>query len=270
MLLAPPGHAAEVMGMDHIPIAVRDLGAAIRSYEHLGFALKQGRYHADGVSNGHIKFPDGTELELISAVEAVDDLTAEYRQFLERGEGPAFLGFFAPRRNDLIDRLSAGFASADFSSSWIRFPQSDPLHYIFFGQRNASATDRPEHFAHPNGAQSLIGVWLAGDDFSREQELFRSLGATSSTERACTPECARQARWRFAESEITLLPSSRGLSTSRKIVGAVVRVRSIRATKAFLQGVVPTLTEAHGEHWDSIFIPPDVTHGIWLELRETH
>jgi catechol 2,3-dioxygenase-like lactoylglutathione lyase family enzyme len=54
-------------GLDHIPIAVRDLEQASRRYQALGFSLKPGRVRANGIRNQHVKFPDGTELELITA-----------------------------------------------------------------------------------------------------------------------------------------------------------------------------------------------------------
>ena len=64
-LLAAPEPA--VTGLDHLPIAVRDLARAANDYRALGFALKPGRPHDNGIQNQHVKFTDGTELELIAA-----------------------------------------------------------------------------------------------------------------------------------------------------------------------------------------------------------
>jgi len=57
----------QVQGLDHIPIAVRDLDRAKADFEALGFVLKPGRLHTNGLRNAHAKFADGTELELITA-----------------------------------------------------------------------------------------------------------------------------------------------------------------------------------------------------------
>ena len=133
-----------VTGLDHIPIAVRDLDGAAADYRALGFSLKPGRPHENGITNQHVKFPDGTELELITAPEARDALTTTYRRHLAAGDGPAFLALFAP-----------GVATASLGLD------VDPLRYIFMFGRNQSPTDRPEHFAHANTAESLIGAWLA-------------------------------------------------------------------------------------------------------------
>ena len=92
-----------VQGLDHVAIAVHDLESAAARYERLGFTLKPGTPHDNGLRNRHVKFADGTELELITASEARDALTAEYREHLAEGEGPAFLALFAPD----LDALAA-------------------------------------------------------------------------------------------------------------------------------------------------------------------
>jgi len=68
-----------VVGIDHIPVVVADLERAQADFRAMGFAIKPGRPHADGIRNAHVKFRDGTEIELITAPAAVDSLTAEYR-----------------------------------------------------------------------------------------------------------------------------------------------------------------------------------------------
>src|SRR5215467_13081676 len=73
-------------GMDHIPVVVRDLEQAEADFKRLGFAIKPGRFHPDGIRNAHVKFPDGTEIELITAPAATDALTSDYRASLQSGE----------------------------------------------------------------------------------------------------------------------------------------------------------------------------------------
>jgi len=68
--MAAAGPAAPepvVRGLDHVPLAVKDLEQAKADFEALGFALKPGRPHDNGLRNAHVKFPDGTEIELITA-----------------------------------------------------------------------------------------------------------------------------------------------------------------------------------------------------------
>jgi catechol 2,3-dioxygenase-like lactoylglutathione lyase family enzyme len=236
---APPA-----TGLDHIPIAVNDLDRASADYRALGFALKSGRPHDNGITNQHLKFPDGTELELITAPAARDALTATYRKHLAAGEGPAFLALFAPG----VDAGSLGL-------------NADPLQYIFMFDRNQSPTDRPEHFAHANTAESLIGVWLAGDDLSSERRLLARLGARIQAEDVRVPSTIKAHVAHLADGEVVLLPGAHQLVPGRRIVGATVRVRDLAAARRVLAG-------RGREIGSSIFLPPALTHGLWLELRE--
>jgi hypothetical protein len=231
-------------GLDHIPIAVNDLDRASTDYRALGFALKPGRPHDNGITNQHVKFRDGTELELITAPDARDALTATYRKHLSAGEGPAFLALFAPG----VDAAALGL-------------DADPLKYIFMSGRNQSPTDRPEHFAHANTAESLIGVWLAGDDLSPERRLLEKIGARIQSEDVRVPEAISAQVAHLAEGEVVLLPGARQLVPGRRIIGATVRVRDLAAARRVLADRGRTIGS-------SIFLPPDVTHGLWLELRE--
>ena len=122
----------------------------------LGFALKPGRPHANGIRNLHAKFPDGTELELITAAKATDDLTHTYVAHLEKGDGPAFLALFS--RPPVC-------------------PRSPAPAYVFFGGRNPLAHGSPRSTSRtPNTADSLAAVWLAGD-LAAERRLLKAAGA---------------------------------------------------------------------------------------------
>ena len=239
-----PGGAQPATGLDHIPIAVNDLDRASADYRALGFALKSGRPHDNGIANQHVKFPDGTELELITAPAARDALTTTYRTHLAAGDGPAFLALFAPG----VDAGSLGL-------------NADPLQYIFMFGRNQSPTDRPEHFAHANTAESLIGVWLAAGDLSNERRLLETIGARVRPEAVRVPDPVTAPVAHLAEGDVLLLPGSRQLVPGRRIVGATLRVRDLATARRILAG-------RGREIGSSIFLPPAITHGLWLELRE--
>lgn len=160
-----------ILGLDHIPIAVTDLDKAVSLFEELGFTLKPGRFHENGIRNSHIKFKDGTEIEIISAEENRDALTAEYLNHLQLGDGPVFVGFYAARLAYLSEWFDQAEVAHQIEGGLLAFPESSSLRYIFFGRRQASPTDKPEHFVHDNGADGLVSVWLAGDEFDREEEL---------------------------------------------------------------------------------------------------
>src|SRR5476651_2867780 len=83
---APAWAQFSLQGLDHVPVVVRDLEQAKADFEALGFVLKPGQPHANGLRNLHAKFPDGTEIELITATTASDSLSAEYLEWQRVGE----------------------------------------------------------------------------------------------------------------------------------------------------------------------------------------
>ena len=84
------------MSVDHVVIAVSDLDSAAGDFQSLGFTLKPGRLHPNGLLNAHVKFADGTALELMSlAGEPTDAVAVAYQKFLQTGEGGAFLAIEA-------------------------------------------------------------------------------------------------------------------------------------------------------------------------------
>jgi len=239
-----------VAGLDHVPIAVRDLEAAADTYRNLGFSLKPGRPHDNGIRNQHVKFPDGTELELITAPDARDPLTTTYRKHLDAGDGPAFLALYAPDTSRAPGNLAP------------------PLGYLFFGPRNASPTDRPEHFAHPNTAETLASVWLAANDLGPERALFPKLGGTLSHRVVHVPDRVDADVARFGEGEVLLLPGARQRVAGRRIVGVTVRVRSLSTAGALLKSRGIRMTASGEPASKSLFLAPDTAHGLWIELRE--
>jgi catechol 2,3-dioxygenase-like lactoylglutathione lyase family enzyme len=259
-----------VVGLDHVPIAVTDLARAADDYRALGFALKPGRPHDDGIQNQHVKFADGTELELITAPTARDALTTTYRRHLERGEGPAFMALFAPDMAAADARLTALAIAHARSGGAIDFPAAGGLGYIFLSGRNKSPTDLPEHFAHANTAESLIRVWLAGDDLFRERRLLVDLGAALGETSVHVPEPMRAAVARLQDGgDVLLLPGSRQVVPGRRVVGVTLRVANLETARAILrQAQTKAPDVVSSPYGRSVFLPPSRTHGIWLEFLE--
>lgn len=241
---------AVVRGLDHIPVVVKDLEQSQADFKALGFVLKPGRPHANGLRNAHVKFPDGTELELITASSASDALSSDYLAWLKEGDGPAFLGLYAPGRKP-----------SDFATF------TDPsLKRVFFSGRQHSPTDRPEHFAHPNTAFALSGVWLAGAD--AERRLLPRLGASAAEKPACSPFGADAAAYAFPEARVVFLPTQAQLVPGRSIVGATVTVRNLQAVRHALQASRVAFERPPGCDDHSLWVGPNAAHGLWLEFHQ--
>jgi hypothetical protein len=254
-----------VRGLDHIPLAVNDLEASKADFEALGFVLKPGRPHENGLRNVHAKFPDGTEIELITVHAAVDALTLRYRGWLNIGDGPAFLGLYAPNFAALAQRLTRTGLTLHVSGGLGVLAESVELQHLFFAHRQRSTTDRPEHFDHANTAYSLAGVWLAGAE--AELNLLALLGAVPTTQARCGPFGASAAAFSLPEAEFIFLPATGQTVPGRTIVGATVAVKSLEAVRQVLDQNRVRHVEAPGCDRDSIWVTPSAAHGMWLEFH---
>ncbi|MDX1571031.1 MAG: VOC family protein [Xanthomonadales bacterium] len=238
-----PTWSSTVRGLDHVIIAVADLESARARFADLGFVLKPGRPHANGIRNLHIKFEDGTEIELLTVDEPTDALARTYLEHLSAGSGPVYAGLFAPDRDDLLGVLRK-LGLEPSVGALITLAGSSGLGHLFFGRRNHAPTDRPGHFAHGNGARSLIGLWLAPDDSSSTVELLTRLGAEEVMPRNDGLGQSWEARmFRLPEGFVALVDRRYRSHPKRPIVGIT------------LQGTAPRI------------IPPSEAEGLWIEFQ---
>lgn len=253
-----------LLGTEHVPVAVGDLAAAEGRFRALGFTLKPGRHHENGIQNAHAKFADGSYIELITAPAATDGLTSHYRAFLSRGDGPAFASLYVATLSGLAARL-APFAAVEEGGT-VDFP-AGPLSPFFFGTRERSPTDRPEYFAHANGATGLTRLWLAPADPRPLRAMAERLGARFLPRRVCLPVCVDAQIARLRQGEIVLLPAREQTVAGREVVGVTIRVASLAKTRAVLtaSGTGPG-REGVSERGQSIFVPPPLANGLRLEF----
>jgi hypothetical protein len=265
-LQARPGWTAEppigpsIAGIDHIPTAVKSLDQASDSYRQLGFTLKPGTLHADGLRNNHVKFEDGSGIELISPpATKTDDLTARYVDFLRDGDGPAYLGLHVRDAQKLRQALKASGLRIKPDSDGLALDEP-LLDFIFIDRDNRSPTDRPEHFAHSNTAFAMTGVWLAMDDAHRDplRRLLLALGATESKERVLAPDAVQATVFTVQNGRIAVIAKDHQLHAGRPIVGAEFRVHDIRRTVCGRQAVASVRCA----------VPPTEAHGLWLDFHE--
>jgi hypothetical protein len=157
---------AAAVRFDHVVIAVADLGSASSTFrDTLGFSLKPGRVHENGLRNVHIRFGNGSALELISPGPGEsDELSEWYRRFLGQGDGGAFVALSAGPPDTVLGRLGSLADQAVVfegrSFDWVSFPEGHPLHAFFFVNVRARSPDEPGQLRHRNGARGLAEVWI--------------------------------------------------------------------------------------------------------------
>lgn len=256
--------------IDHVPLAVRNLDRAVNTYRRLGFTIKPGRFHANGIRNMHVKFANGAGIELITAGVPEDDLTRHYLALLAQGEGPAFVGFYTPQLNALEERLDRSGIPYRLDGNLLVF--SDPeLAWVFiFDVPNVARNEKPEYFRHPNTACATLGVWIAGDDEARMLKLFKALGARIERRRVYAPDSALADVATLADSgKVVFLPAEHQILRGRPVVGIIFQTKDLNTLDREIRsgGIIPASTRKTTAY-RSTFVAPRDTHGVWLEFRE--
>lgn len=267
-VMAASDAAAPRPRLDHVPIAVADLAAARTTFERLGFRVKPGRLHDNGLENVHIKLRDGAALELVTAHRAGDALAREYLDFLERGDGPAFLALAGGPVDALVGRLRAAEAEPAITRGrafdWLTLEGPGAVGFLFFIDYRRAPVDLPEHLDHPNGAVGLGSVWLAGDGGDAAARLLAELGLAA--EPAKSPLDGSEARAvELGRGRVHLLPLT---PAARPIVGVTVVVESFERVLSSVAAAGLRAEERANERGRSLLFDPSVAHGVYLELLE--
>lgn len=194
--------------LDHVVVAVGSLETAANAYRSAGFTLEDGRLHENGLLNRHAKFADGTEIEIMSlAAPATDAMARGYADFLEQGDGGAYLALAGPtdwvRERGRAAGLDARILEAG-GFRYVTFGEPE-LAQIFFIEQ-AGVPDDASITTHPNGARGLRDVGVEGGP--RLASLLRAVGAVP-----CAPAAAEGTDgWALsAGGRVTLLPLRPGV-----------------------------------------------------------
>jgi hypothetical protein len=236
---APPAAAVRV---NHVVVAVEDLADAKRSFSGLGFTVKGGTPHDNGLHNSLVEFADTTEIELMSVETPGDVVARGYARFLNDGEGGAFLALSATA--DAVTRAAvpAGISIATRKMGAFRYTMfGDPgLGAVFFIEYDTPpANNDATATTHANHARGIQRVWVEASPSL--EKLLAALGAVS-----CGPATAPDGRegtvWATASGEI-------GITKPRFARPRVLGVTVLQGKDA--KGPIPSGT-VHGIHIDGV------------------
>lgn len=161
--------------IDHVITVVHDIEEATAEYQNMGFSVKPGRLHANGLINAHIKFENQSSFELMSIQgKAKDAIAQNYETLLREGEGSVFVALTGLPTDSILVLLS----NLDIDHTvipgkawtYITFPPNAPLAHFFFIENHFRVKDSSQHLTHNNGAIAIQEVQVEGD-----QEVVRLL-----------------------------------------------------------------------------------------------
>ncbi|MEP6473088.1 MAG: hypothetical protein ABJC74_05165, partial [Gemmatimonadota bacterium] len=115
----------------------------------------------------HIRFKDGTELELMTVGGLLGDASAQaYSRLLSEGEGGAYAALTTIDLNSIT--AAAAHQKIDYRRSaegdrrFLNFPPPSGAGGVFFASRSSELSDSDSVAIQPNGAVSLMQAWVEG------------------------------------------------------------------------------------------------------------
>jgi len=264
----PPPDSARV-AVDHVPVAVRDLDAAVADFRALGFSFKPGRPHPNGILNQHLKFRDGTEVELITATGPRDTLARDYVEFLRGGEGGAFAALEGAPDSVFaaLEGVTPGVrAGGGGYARWVDWRYGDPLRYLFIIRLDSRPVDLPEQVTHANTAIRLHAIWLRRADTGPERRLLARLGGRVCPSAVALP-AGRAAEVRLRTGSVYLVADGTA-ETRRAVAGVTLEVTDVRAARRAMRLPASVAREGRDARGRWLRVPPERAHGIWLELLQ--
>ena len=198
---------ASGLSLDHVVVATGDLDVLSSRMRALGFTLKEGRRHDDGLRNRHIKFADGSEIELMTvAGEPTSDIARGYASRLAEGDGGAYAALRVADVGDVeqaANRFGLGAAKTELGPwTFIAFPHDTDASALFFLSGGGTVTDADSLFRHPNGTTRFRSAAIEAGP--AVDTLLSRLGSHACN-RVRLPDARIGERWALARGTLVLV-----------------------------------------------------------------
>ncbi|MCK5439592.1 MAG: VOC family protein [Gemmatimonadetes bacterium] len=259
--VATTGIPAPYLALDHATVAVKNLEATGRVFEAMGFTIKPGRLHDNSINNLHIKFADGSSVELLTATEAHDPLSNEYLGLIRQGDGGAFLAL----RTNRFDAVTALWEGMDLSMSYgmsdgmrsATIERGHPLRLVWLVDKNDPGQDERQHTTHANTASRLAAVWFGGDISGELRALLQRMGFDGDE------------RVALSDGEIIFTDLKGGVA-ARPLVGVTIEVANLEAAAKQLADNHVSVQRREADDKTTFLIRPEHAGGIWVELAPSN
>jgi len=292
-------------GVDHVGVGVRDLEKTKNDYEQvLGFKCIERPPKPDGVITSVIFFDDTSYLELLSVAQHPS--ANYIAVFVEKHEGAMSLGLETSSAKDAADYLKAHNFEVKLSEppSVMKEGKTKPPPAQFYSVSTPDtpsgnkqifmlwiwlveyvSPERPARLAawreqgmlaHPNTALRIHSVWFAVRDLDAQLRNLHDAGLESGETREAKFLGASGREAKAGNGSLLLLHSSDKNSALNKflsnyddgsIIAVSIEVSDLNKARSWVEGHSGHKLEPYkGYYGPSIMIPPDLTHGVWMEL----
>ena len=165
--------SAQEIKVDHVIYVTENLDSTINRIQEIGFTIKKGRQHSNGILNARIKFENNSSLEFITINGTPkDDLAKEYQELITQKEGRVYIALTGIKLNLLSAKLQKSEIqhSIEVGKNWnyLTFPKGSNLALFFFIEYHTNFKSRPSLYKHKNGVTQINTIYLEDDESTIE------------------------------------------------------------------------------------------------------
>jgi hypothetical protein len=212
--------------LDHVVLVVRDLDRASIPLQTHGFRLKEGRLHANNLLNRHVKFRDGSSLELMAVRgDPLDSMSRDYAELAASGEGGVYVALTVRSVTEPEEAAGALHleSRASRSGPWrfLSFPSLSPAAAVFFSAGSAVVQDPDSLVLHDPDVVGIAEAWVEGG--AELTELLEQLGARRCGS-ARSPDGRTGEHLALSRGSVVVVQPSGPVRP--RVLGVVLRLRS--------------------------------------------
>jgi hypothetical protein len=270
----------------------------------LGFKYFIAPPFTDGTIRSFIFFENSSYLELFSVANVTDE-TKYFAAFAEKHEGAIYLGLATSSAKDAAGYLKAHSFEAVLSGEESPTkegqpkPPPPPYYYVFIsdkpsGERQPfmlsnflflieyvspgrlAALREQGMMTHPNTAPGIRSVWFAVRNLDAQLRNLHNAGLESGETREARFLGASGREVKAGNGNMLLLQSADKNSVlntflsdhdDESIIAVSIELSDLNKACSWVEGHSGQKLEPYkGFYGRCIMIPPDLTHGLWLEL----
>jgi hypothetical protein len=250
--------------LDHIIIGSNNLDDSKNIFEEkLGFNIKDGKKHKNGISNIFIEFSNNSEIEFISVKNPSDNLANQYKKFLDNDR----YGFqIALRTNEIsnlkehLTTLSLGYENFSENRNYSTLSTKNinselPLFFIQYNEENKNT-----YTNHLNKSVGIKSIWFSTRNIKNTARELVDFGFDAVGNYELLEFKGKVVQFKNNNFGIILIESEKYELTGMTIwvedletLNEIIRKNKIEIIKQFKK---------------KIFINPAQTKSIWIEFVE--
>ena len=252
---------------DHLIIGTTNISDSRNFFSDvLGFNIKNGRQHVNGINNLFIEFEDDSEIELLTVNDPKDKIARKYKSLIEQNK----FGMQFAMRTSRLNEITSHFANLNSVYNTIheneiysvlsknKYDERLPLFLIEHKNKNFNTeTD------HQNSAKGIRSIWFSTQNLKNSIFDLADLGYQLIDTTKIFGFSNKSVIMRNENFEIILIEDK-----DYKISGVTIIIDDLSLVKRRLDDKSLKYRLYRDEEGNSLLLSPETTKSIWIEFKE--